>query len=508
MPTHEQFPEIYRFVHRALARHWRKAVVVSAVIALLAATGTLVMPRSYFSEARLFVRFGRENQVDPTATSGQMVALYESRESEINSLIEILKSRSILDRVVAALGPEYVLYGKESGGTPSIQNAKAPPSPVATATLPSRAHQRAVARLEREMLISAPRKSNIITVACKAASPAAAQQIVAKLVEVYLEEHVRVHRSPGTYEFFQEQAEQSLAAWQKAADKLRDTKNRLGIVTIEGRRKHLEDEIAENEVKSQANQADLKTAQAKIASLLQLIAGLPENVITSQAEGPNSAFDTMRQTLYQLEAQQQDLAARMQESHPRLKAVRQQVEDLRAILAQQPHEFLHVTESLNPARQALELSLLTERSQSVSLEARQRSLTNSQQQMRNDLQQLNTQVADIEQLQQQVTLAEANHKEYSQKLEQARISRSLDDEQISSLSLVQPASYIATATGPRRSLVLALGLAVAIGSGLGVALLAAWLNPVLITAEQVAALLDLPLTGFVPAATVQLPAAA
>jgi uncharacterized protein involved in exopolysaccharide biosynthesis len=499
MPTHEQFLEIYRFVQRAVTRHWRKSVAVFAIVALLSAVGTLVMPRSYYSEARLFVRFGRENQVDPTATSGQMVALYESRESEINSLIEILKSRSILDRVVAALGPEYVLYGKKNGGTPNGQGIEAPPS---------LAHQRAVAKLEKEMFISAPRKSNIITVACKAASPVAAQQIVAKLIEVYLEEHVRVHRSPGTLEFFQEQAGQSLVAWQSAADTLRDAKNRLGIVTIEGRRKHLEDEIAENEVKSQANQADVKTSQAKIASLRELIASLPEKLTTSKAQGPSAAFDGMRQTLYQLESQEHDLSARMQDGHPRLAAMRQQVTDLREILHKQPEDRLQSTEGINPTRQALELSLLNEQSQADSLVARHVSLATIQQRLQGDLQQLNKQVADLEQLQQRVTLAEANHKEYSQKLEQARISRSLDDEQISSLTVVQPASYVATATGLRRSLVLALGLAVAIGSGLGVALLAAWLNPVLTTAGQIASVLDLPLTGIVPAATLRMTAAA
>src|SRR6476660_4459756 len=104
MPTREQLLEYCRFLRRAAARHGRTGAKVFAVGAVLALFGTLLMPRSYYSEARLFVRFGRENQVDPTASGGQMVALYESRESEINSLIEILKSRAIWDRVVEELG--------------------------------------------------------------------------------------------------------------------------------------------------------------------------------------------------------------------------------------------------------------------------------------------------------------------------------------------------------------------------------------------------------------------
>src|SRR3954471_9726127 len=114
MPTRQQLLEIYQFVERAIVRHLKMGLKVFIVGAVLALLGAMFMPRSYYSEARLFVRFGRENQVDPTASGGQMVALYESRESEINSLIEILKSRAILDRVVGELGPAFVLYGHQA----------------------------------------------------------------------------------------------------------------------------------------------------------------------------------------------------------------------------------------------------------------------------------------------------------------------------------------------------------------------------------------------------------
>ena len=469
-------------------RHWQKGAAVFLATAVLALVGTVMMPRTYHSEARLFVRFGRENQVDPTASGGQMVALYESRESEINSLIEILKSRAILDRVVMALGPEYVLYGR--GTKQADSDAQ---------TLPTtRAHQLAVLRLSKDVSIGAPRKSNIITVACKSRSPAVARQIVAKLIEVYQEEHVRVHRSPGTYEFFTEQVEQSLATWQKAADDLRTIKDRYGIVTIDGRRKKLEDQIADIDSKRLANQTDVKTSRAKIASLESLIADLPKTIVTQEVEAPNAAADGMRQTLYTLEAQQQDLAARMQDDHPRLVAVRAQVRELREILANQPAEKVQATEALNPSRQALEGSLLAERAQTESLAARERSLDAAQQQLRTELTELNGHSIAIDELTQRVSLAENNHKDYVQRLEQARINRTLDEERISSLSLVQPASYVTTAAGPRRTYVLALGLFVAAFSGIGVVLLAAWLNPLIATGEQLAAVLNLPLVGIVP----------
>jgi polysaccharide biosynthesis protein PslE len=488
MSSQQQILELYQFVRRAIDRHWRKGAAVTAVAAVVAVLGTLLMPRSYYSEARLFVRFGRENQVDPTASGGQMVSLYESRESEINSLIEILKSRAIFDRVVGELGPGFVLYGRQAKEEQTGQ----------TGQPPTKAHQIAVARLIKTVAIAAPRKSNIITVACKANSPAMAQQIVAKLVEVYQDEHVRVHRSPGTYAFFEEQAEQSLTAWQKAADELRATKDRLGIVTIEGRRKHLDDTIAEINFKRLANQSETRTTQAKIASLQAEIASLSPTVVTQETTAASAAADGMRQTLFNLEAQEHDLSAKMQDNHPRLIAVRRQVAELREVVKQQPAEHVQATEAINPSRQSLELSLLTERSHAEALVAGQRALASQYEQLRVEMTELNAQAITVDELTQRVALAEANHKEYAQRLELARINRTLDEERLSSLSLVQPASYVAAASGPRRSLVLALGLFLAMLGGLGTILAVGWLNPLLETSQEIVALLGVPLVGAIP----------
>jgi len=221
--------------------------------------------------------------------------------------------------------------------------------------------------------------------------------------------------------------------------------------------------------------------------------------VTQAVGGPSGAFDGMRQTLYQLETQQQDLAAKMNDNHPRLAAVRQQVKELESILADQPFQRVQETEALNPARQSLELALLTERSQFEALAGRERSLAAAREQLLGELTALNSQAGAIDELEQRVAMAETNHKEYAQKVEQARINRTLDNERISSLSLVQPASFNAKGSGPRRALVLAVGLILAATSGIGVALAASWLNPLLTTATQLNLLWDLPLAGVIPA---------
>jgi uncharacterized protein involved in exopolysaccharide biosynthesis len=224
-------------------------------------------------------------------------------------------------------------------------------------------------------------------------------------------------------------------------------------------------------------------------------------IVTQEAQAPNAAFDKMRNTLFQLEAREQELASTRNDVHPQLVAIRQQLADLRSVLCEQPMQHNQATHAVNIARQALELNLLTEQSQVDALRGREKSLLALQSTLRGDLQQLNTQEATLYQLQQEKEPAEARHKSYADKLDQARINRSLDDERISSLTVVPPASYPAKPTGPRGMVVLALGILTAAASGLGAALLAAYFQPLVSSPLDIERLLDVPLVGVLPTAS-------
>src|SRR5580698_9202926 len=76
-----------RGIVSSLWRHKGKGTLWFIVVVAATAAVILYWPRSYRSEAMLFVRLGRESvSLDPTATMGQTIAVSESRENEINSI--------------------------------------------------------------------------------------------------------------------------------------------------------------------------------------------------------------------------------------------------------------------------------------------------------------------------------------------------------------------------------------------------------------------------------------
>ena len=101
-----------RDLYYVLFRHRRKTLIFFAAVVVTVAVGTFLMPETYRSEAKLLVRLGRESvSLDPTATTGQVVNIGQSRENEINSEMEILKSRELAEKVVDSFGASALLKG-------------------------------------------------------------------------------------------------------------------------------------------------------------------------------------------------------------------------------------------------------------------------------------------------------------------------------------------------------------------------------------------------------------
>jgi uncharacterized protein involved in exopolysaccharide biosynthesis len=78
-----------------LFRHKRKSIPFFLAVVITVTLGTLITPRIYQSEAKIMLRLGRENvTLDPTVPAGPILSVGQSREYELKSEIEILKSRT------------------------------------------------------------------------------------------------------------------------------------------------------------------------------------------------------------------------------------------------------------------------------------------------------------------------------------------------------------------------------------------------------------------------------
>jgi uncharacterized protein involved in exopolysaccharide biosynthesis len=479
-------------------------LLVMAVVAAAAFLG----PRSYRSEAKLFLRLGRENvTLDPTATLGQpaVVAVPPSRDSEVNSVIDLLKSQVLLEQVVAELGPDAILgrgkvLPREARAAANRQALAERRSPWSDdPPLPGDDRYRATVALEKMLEVEAVKKSNVIVVACTGPSPEVSRAIVACLIDLYLEQHVRLNRTPGAYHFLEEQTTQLRQRLTRAEEELRALKDRTGIASPEAQRQvlvtrigRLRDELLQAEGAAAASEATIKRLRDRLAAL-------PGTHVSGVTKGyPNAAADTMRAQLYTLEVKEKELSARYGKQHREVREVRRQLATARTLLAAEQREREQVTTAPNKLHEEAQLALLREEPVLASLKARAGALRMQLAAERARLKKLNSDQMRLARLQREVELHESHYRKYAENLQQLQIDGALASEKMSNISVVQPATFDARPVRPRRSTILGAGLVFAVLGSIGLALLCERLSPAFTTPEEVQDRLGLPVLATVP----------
>ncbi|HVX16190.1 MAG TPA: GNVR domain-containing protein [Pirellulales bacterium] len=451
----------------------------------LFASGLVIVfaPKTYRSEAKLLVRLGRENVIlDAAATLGQnaAVAMPLSRENELNSVVSILNSRALAEQVVDALGPAAILDGRSGRHTTS----DAPAQTVVKAgtaswlndlkimnSLPAR--EKAVLELLSSIRVSTARKSDVVDVTCLSPTPELSQAVVAKLVELYVEQHIEWNRTPKARDFFEQQTARLRADLNRKEESLVELKNETGMASPDEQRRMLIAQVGRLEDELMAAEASAAAAEAEVRLVEKKMHGYPTTEVTSRTTGfANEAADTMRAQLYSLELKEQELLAKYTEEHPEVRLVRDQIARSRAVLGSEDRTIAQVTTGRTRASEQAELSLLEREPLLASHQAKAGKVRSQLAEMRARLSELNRNEREVSQLAREVALNDASYRKYSESLEQARIDEALQSEQISNISIVQPASYEVKPARPQRLLTLVVGLLVGSCGSVGLALVA------------------------------------
>ncbi len=482
-------PEMtFRDVCLAVFRHRKKAAAAFLLVMTATVLITLMMPKAYLSESKLFVRLGRENaMLDPAATLGEksVVAVPLSREAEINSVATMLASRAVVEQAVDKIGPELILEGPPSA--PSTETgsrlreglAKALESLkglVSSSELPPR--ERAVEQLTKDLGIEPVRNTNVVLVSYEASQPELAQKVVASVVDTYLDQHVRLNRTSGAYEFFSEHTKRLRDELERLEEQLRDLKTSTGLASVGQRREQIVTRIGRLEDDLLGVEAARSETQAKVDALRAKLAALPKEQIVETNTGiGNTGTDLIRERFFALQVQEKEAATIYTEEHPKLKAIREQLAEAERILTQQEPTRTEVTTSPDTTYEQTRLALVAEEPALESLVAKCATLQSQLTTERASLATLNANETRIAQLQRETELREAEYRKYATNLEEARIDQAMETQRMSNISVVQPASLQPRAVRPRKAMNLALGFLVAACAAFGVALLAEFTRP-------------------------------
>lgn len=482
-PAGRPTPEALQFAYEAVGAIWRRrtlAVGFFIGVVTLTVLGLMVAPRTYRSTAKLFVAVGDESVgLDPTATTGQTLSVFESRETELNSVYDVLTSRVIHERVVDVLGPAAILdegplpprEGDEvAEGGPATSRFSLPiPSlgglikPVTNAiglSDPYSEREKAVRALDDMITVVRGEKSSVVTVKAEGDSPGLAQRVNEEVVAAFREAHREVNRIAGSKTFFADQAELLKVDFDEAAAALAAARDELGVVTIEGRRSAIETQVVTLEADLLDTTKQLRAVEAEIAALAATLGRLPETEVSESVVGAaNSATDDLRKQISTLKVTERQLLAKYTAKHPSVVIVREQLEEAEGRLGDLVAGDVQETSAPSPARRQLEIDLLQKEAVAESLRAREAALVGQLETITAELRDLNTAEPRLMKLAQRREAATAAYREYVVKYEQARVDEARGDRAISNVNVFQPPTYEEKPVAPKKPLVLAAGMA-------------------------------------------------
>lgn len=476
------FASIFRY-------KWRVALVTCLMFVLCVCT-IFLFPKKYESEAKLFVRLGRGSASMDPATVGQTISIQESRESEMNSIVDMLQSRGLAERIVDQIGQERVLkkyawvevtakqwsdYLSEvlQKNMPALQQANAEGGEPAGDELDrKKEYELAVKELMSNLKIDSPKKSTTISVAYRGRTPKLAFDVVDAVLAAYQQMHIEAYRSGGTLDFFGQQFDEQENLVAENEDLLRQAKNENAVVTMKGKQESLQTEMTEVKKMQLEAQAALRAALARVAKLQTDLQELPKELLSERTQGiADNATDSMRDRLYSLEIQEKELSAKYQASHPELQKVREQLRSAREIVDEQPDEREQTVVAINPIRMDIENEVLLAEATAASLQAKVDTLGTLEQGLVRRLNAVNNLEVMTHEMQRKIDIARENHLSYARKLEESRINAALDAQTLSNVSIVAKPTLRYKHASPRRSILTVLGALLSLLCGVAVALI-------------------------------------
>ena len=394
----------------------------------------------------------------------------------MHTALGVMHSETLVEQVIDAVGADVILSGKSPDGaetseSESMQWIDGWTSPIKQQIAsidPVPDYERAIRTLSKGISISAPSESSVVSIAYLTKSPQVAQSVIDAWLENYIRLHASVNRTQGTHAFFAEQDKSLKQTLENARRELRDRKNDAKLVTIEGQQQLLEKELATVRTELISVDGELAAAESRIAEFTTILASDVDQSITEEVTGKaNESRDEMRGQLFELETLEKDLMSKLQPEHPKLTAVRRQLAELRQIVGYESNDRKEVTRRVNPAYQRLLEEQLLQRAARQALQNQRTTLLSKQQEVLQEVAQLNDNEQSIRALSNELEILENRYALHQREARASSLDEVLEEQRITSVNIVQPATLEHRPVTPNKALCVILGLCAGVFGRIG-----------------------------------------
>lgn len=445
------------FLEIIFKRQWQiLTIFVCCLIFVL--IGNFLATPLYESEATMLVRMGREATVPPTAMT-QPLNLFYTRTNQINSQMQILKSRYLVELAIDNLSKDILKLTE-----PKLQSlldwvrylVKTPVRWVAdgvTYVLASvglmnklTKRQAMVLYFQKNIAMERIKDTDVIQVTFIHPNPEFAKKFLAEFLETFLKASNTAMAYPGSMDFFSDQFRSTSGELGKAEEEMAAYRRRFQIYDLRVQKENTARELTRIGTDLRANQLEATSISAKLDRIKVNPRFTIESELPVEMRNDQSMIEMLK-SLGQLKVRQNQMRENLTPGHPDMVALQGELNRIRGDIQRE-------------ARGILESQLAT-------LEKKDQELLEQELLLTEQAQNLDERGIELNQYERRVDQLKKDYQIYAEKQEILRIDQSMDQKRLTSVAIVQPPLMPFKPLYPRKGLNLLLGLFV--GATLGIA---------------------------------------
>jgi uncharacterized protein involved in exopolysaccharide biosynthesis len=398
----------------------------------------------YKAEMKILVR---KERVDPVVTTAQNstpeLQTMAVRQEELNSEAELLRGDDLLREAVIQAG--------------LVPNAN---DPITVA--------KALHKVKKKLDVSPIEKTDLIYVSYESSDPVKSRQFLTILESLYLAKQRNVRTNDSQMEFFNEQVNVRRNALAAAEAKVLDFTQSKGVVSAALQRditvKHLED-MNQEQLQNSAEIANLAGRAQKLKD--QLTVDEPRIVTETRTADNPQLLGQLKASLLTLQLKRAELLNKYDPHYRLVEDVDREITVAKKMIDDQENAPVREkSENINPIRQSLETELQETNAQLSGLRGKQTQLVRSSAGLEHSAEDLVAKDSEQQVLLMDVKTAQDQYQLYVDKLEQVRMTHSLDKNGILNVSIVQePVTPALPQTSTLASVGMALFTAVLLSFG-------------------------------------------
>lgn len=479
----------------------RKIQAVFIITVLVALIGVYLWPPTYVTESKILVKMGREIQPGATVLDTSPVFVQLS-QNHVNTEIQILRNRNLVDKVVTNLEDnappeEKISYvppprtlrasarravGAVVGG---VMNAGRTVLDAVGLYRKLTPRQQLVEALYRGLSCDPVQDTNMLVVRLHWGNAVTAPRILNELIRLYEDHHLEVYGQPEAEELFQEQAENKRVELAAKDAELAAFKNEWGIQSFEEQQTDWISQQGTMLAALYTNEQELSAAEAEILVLEAKVESMPEQVLLQEITVRNPAKDHLNIAITMIKNDRARLSQKFTEDSDTIKAIDREIAAAESLLESEQEEVPRSrTMGRNAMRSELENALVAVQQRIAGLQARDEELKRAIAEYDARLDEFTAQRPRLQEFQRDIADLEENIKAYKDRAEDARVGRTMDELRIANIAIVEHAEMPSAPVRPRKLLTLVLAIVFGLLLGVGYGLMRHHVTRTIVLPEQ------------------------